>query len=81
MTLSWCTRKLGRGGESASSASTRKLERGDDFQIGRTRWEFDNMQVSDSLKKVFKNVRQKLNLAGEAPILVIEALKTNVLIW
>ena len=34
---------LGRSGESASSASTRKLERGDDIQIGRTRLEFHNM--------------------------------------
>ena len=67
-------------GESASSASTRELERGDDIQIGRTRLVFHNMQISDHryLEKVFKNLRQKLNLAEEAPVL---DLKTNVLIW
>ena len=42
--------------------------------------EFHNMQISDHryLEKVFKNLRQKLNLAEEAPIL---GLKANVLIW
>ena len=34
-----------------------------------------------SLEKVFKNLRQKLNLAEEAPVIGIESLKTNVLIW
>ena len=75
-------RKLGRSGESASSANTRKLERGD-IQIGRTRLEFHNLQISDHryLEKVFKDPRKKLNLAEEAPVIGIEALKTNVLIW
>ena len=36
-------RKLGRSGESASAASTRKLERGEDIQIGRSRLEFHNV--------------------------------------
>ena len=65
-TPSSSTWKLKRSGESASSASTRKLERGD-IQIGRRRSEFHIMQVSDcrSLEKVFKNLRQKLNLAEE----------------
>ena len=69
-----------RSGESASSASTRKLERGDDTQIERRRLEFHDMQVSDHryLDKVFKNLQQKLNLAEEARVL---ELKTSVLIW
>ena len=43
------------------------------------RLEFHNLQVSDHqyLEKVFKNLRQKLNLIEEAPVL---DLKTNVLI-
>ena len=53
-------KKLVRSGDSASSASTRKLERGDDIQIGRTKLEFHNMQTSDHryLEKVFKNLRK-----------------------
>ena len=75
----WCTRTLVRRGECASSGSTRNLVRGDDNQIERTRFEFHNLQISDHryLEKVFKNLRPKLNLAEEAPVL---ALKTNVLI-
>ena len=63
-------------------SSTRKLERGDDIKIGRTKLEFHNMRVSDHryLERVFQNLRQKLNLAEEAPVLGVEALKTNVLI-
>ena len=82
-TLSSSTRTLVRSGESANSARTRKLERGDDIQIGRTRLEFHNMQVSDYryLEKVFNNLRQKVELAEEAPVIGVEALKTNVLIW
>ena len=59
---------------------TRKLVRGDDNQIERTGLDFHNVQISDHryLEKVFKNLRQKLNLAEEALVL---ALKTNVLIW
>ena len=78
-TLSSSTRKLVRSGESASSASTRKLVRGDVNQIERTRLEFHNMQISDHRypEQVFKNLRQKLNLAEEAPVL---DLKTKVLI-
>ena len=81
-TQSSSTRKLGRSGESASSASTRKLERGDDIQIGKPKMEFHNMQISDHryLEKVFKNLRKKLNLAEEAPVIGIEALKTNLLL-
>ena len=64
-------------------ASTRKLERGDDIQIERTRLELHNMQISDHryLEKVFKKLRKKLKIAEEAPVLGIEALKTNDLIW
>ena len=48
-----------------------------------TKMEFHNMQISDHgyLEKVFKNFRKKLNLADDAPMFGIEALKTNVLIW
>ena len=79
-TPSSSTRQLVRSSESASSASTRKLVRGDDNQIERTRSAFHNMQVSDHRypERVFRNLRQKLNLAEEAPVL---DLKTNVLIW
>ena len=59
--------------------STGKLEPGDDIKIERTRLEFHNLQISDHryLEKVLKNLRQKLNLPEEAPVL---DLKTNVLI-
>ena len=45
------------------------------------RWGY--LQISDHryLEKVFKNLRKKLNLAGDAPVIGIEASKTNVLIW
>ena len=54
--LSSSTKKLVRSGESASSAGE------------RTRFEFHYMQISDCryFEKVFKNLRQKLNLAEEA---------------
>ena len=35
----------------------------------------------DNNKKVFKNLLQQLNLAEEAPVICIEAMKTNILIW
>ena len=67
-----------RGNEPSSSASARKLERGEDIQIGRSK-----MQISDHqyLENIFKICGQKLNLAEEAPMIGIEALTTNVLIW
>ena len=70
----WC------GVVNLSSRSTRKLVRGDVNQIERTRLAFLKKQISDHryLEKVFQNLRQKLNLAEEAPIL---DLKTNALIW
>ena len=82
-TLSSSTRQLMQSGKPASSASTRKLVRGDGTQIERTRLEIHSMQISDQryLEKVFKNLRQKLNLAEEAPVFGVEALNTNVLIW
>ena len=54
--------------------------RGDDSEIERTRLEVHIIQISDHryLEKVFKNLRQKLNLAEEAPVL---DLKINELIW
>ena len=82
-TLSSSHKKLRRSGEFVSSASTRKLERGEDIQIGRSKIEFHIMLISDHryLEKVFRNLRKKLNLAEEAPVTGIEALKTNVQIW
>ena len=64
--------------DDTQSSSTRKLERGDDMHIGRTRLEFHKMQISDHryLEQVFKNLRRKLNLAEEAPVIGNEALKT-----
>ena len=54
--------------------------RGDDSQLERTRWEFHIVHISDHrhLENGFKNLRQILNLAEEAPVL---DLKTNALIW
>ena len=70
--------ELVRSGQCAGS--TRKLVRGEDNQIERTRLEFHKMQMSDhrDLEKVFKSLRQKLNLAEESQVL---ELKINVLIW
>ena len=60
-TLSSGIRKLVQSGETASSASTRKLVRGDDSQLERKRMEFHNVQISDHryFERVFKNLRQK----------------------
>ena len=45
--------------------------------------EFHNMQISDHryLEKVSKNLQKQLNLAEVAPVIGIEALKTNVKTW
>ena len=82
-TQSSSTRKLGRRDEPSSSASTGKLVRYEDIQIGRSKMEFHNMQISDHRypEKVFKKLGKTMNLVQEAPIIGIEALKTNVLIW
>ena len=76
-------RELGRRDELSSSARARILERGEDIQIGRSKMEFHSMQVSDHryLVKVFRNLRKKLNIAEEEPVIGIEALKNNVWIW
>ena len=56
-------RPPGRSGESARSASSRKLERGDDFQIEKTRLEFRNEHISNhTLGRSSMNLWQKLNL-------------------
>ena len=49
----------------------------------RSKMELHNMQISDNryFEKVFENLRQKLNLVEVAPVICIEALKTNVLMW
>ena len=71
-----------RRDESSNSAHARKLERGEDIQFGRSKPHFQNMQISDRryVEKFSKNLRGKLNLAGDAPVVGIEALKTNVLL-
>ena len=46
-TQSSSTRKLGRRDEPSSSARASKLERGEDIQIGRSKMEFHNVQISD----------------------------------
>ena len=53
------------------------------MQFERSKMEFHNVQISDYryFEKVFQNLRKKLNIAEDAPVIGIEALKTNVLIW
>ena len=70
--------EIGRRHESSNSARG-----GEDIQFGRSKLHFHNMQISDHryFEKVFKNQGKKLNLAGDAPVIGIEALKTNVLLW
>ena len=82
MTLNLPAPGIWVGDKLSSSARARKLERGEDIQIGRSKMEFQNMQISDNqyFVKVFKNLREKLNLVEETPIIGIEALKNNVLI-
>ena len=55
-----------------------KQQQGIENQLERTRSDFHNMQISDSLyvDKVFENLRQKLRLSSFS----LDA-KTNVLIW
>ena len=43
--------------------------------------QYENLRPSIYLEKVFKNFRKKLNLVEKSPIIYIEALKNNVLIW
>ena len=71
------------GGELNLQTQPRKLERGEDIQLGRSKLSFHNMQISDHrhFEKVFNSLRKKLNLAEDAPVIGVEALKTNVLIW
>ena len=52
------------------------------FYSEKSKLHFHNMQISDHryLERVSKNLRKKLHLAEDAPVIGIEALKTNVLI-
>ena len=61
-------------------SSTRKPAQGVENQPARAKLDYNNMQVSDkqNLVKVFKNLRQKLNLPGSDQIL---DQKADVLIW
>ena len=74
------TRKLVRSGVCERSVGTGKLVRGIEKQLARTKLDYHNMQISGNqyLEKVSKNLRQKLKLSEDAPIL---NEKTNVLIW
>ena len=60
-TQSSSTRKLGRRDEPSDSARARRLERGEDTQVGRSKMELHNMQISNYryLEKVFKNLQKK----------------------
>ena len=80
---SWNGRKLGRSGESTCSASTRKLERGDDIQIGRTRLEFTMCKspTIDTSRKSSRTCGKCWFSHKKHQLLVFEALKANELIW
>ena len=73
-------RKLVRSGVCERPGNTGKLVRGIDNLLERTRVEYHKMHISDyrCVERVFKNLRQKLNLSEDAQVL---DLKTNVLIW
>ena len=66
-------------GQNSVSGSTGKFARGIENQLGRTRFEYHNPQVSDSLyiENVLKTLRQKLNCEENDKML---DLNTNVLI-
>ena len=81
---SFSTWKKGRRDESSNSARAGKLSvRGEDNQFGKSKFHFHNMQISHYryFENVFKNLQKKLSLAGDAPPIRIEELKTSVLIW
>ena len=52
--------KLGRRDKSSNSARSRKQERGEDIQTGRSKMDFHKIQISDHryLERVFKNQRE-----------------------
>ena len=77
-TQSSSTRKLRRSDEPSSSASMRKLKQGEDIQFERSKLHFHCVQISDYRHLV---LRKKLNLAEDSPVIGIDALKTNALIW
>ena len=77
---SFSTWKQGRRDEYSNSARTRKLSaRREDNQFGKSKFHIHNMQISDYryLENVFKNLRKRLNLAQDAPLTGIQALKTK----
>ena len=57
-----------RSGDCESSGSRGNPVRGIDHQLGRARLDDHSMQISDCryVEKVFKNLRQKLNLSEDA---------------
>ena len=79
------TRKLGLRDESSKSARARRLERCEVRIINSEGWSgtsttcrssiIDTWRMSSSISK------KQVNLAEDAPVIGIDALKTNVLIW
>ena len=65
-TQSSSTRKLGRRGEPSDTARARRLERGEDTQMGRSKMEFHNMQISSYryLEKVLKKPAKEVGSHG-----------------
>ena len=81
-TQSSSPRKLGRRDEPSSSARAKKLERGEDIQIERSKMKFHNMQISDHRYiESLQELAEKVEFRRRCTIIGIEALKTNVLIW
>ena len=69
-------RKLGRSGESASSASTTSKSEGQGWNSTICR-----SPTIDTLRKSSRICGKKWNLAEEAPVIGIGALETNVSMW
>ena len=81
-TQSSSTRKLGRRDETSRSARAGNWSEVRASKSEGHRWNSTICKVSDKrYLEVFKNLRKKLNFVEDAPVIGIEALKTNVLIW
>ena len=77
----WHSRKLGRRDESSNSARAKKLERGEDpiRKVEVARPQYADLRLSVPWESL-QEAAEKLNLAEDAAVIGIEALKTNVLI-
>ena len=69
-----------RDESSTQPAGGNSLRKEEVHPFGRRNLEFQSMLISDSgyLEKVFKNIKKKVNLSGDAPPLGIQAQKTKV---